>query len=516
MAALADQDGLGSDDDVELKLEGVTEEVEEAGDVSRPASSYRSMCQRMEEEEETPRFISDGIHGQVEVPLVCQAIIHSPQFDRLRSLKQLGCSHYVFPGAKHTRMEHSLGVMHLAGEFLQHLMLKRPGCATRTDRLCVMMAGLCHDLGHGPFSHLWEQFVAEARPGHRWNHETSSLQMLDTIIRENDLMPLFRQHGIEEKDIVFVKELIFGPLDCRQEGEGGEWPFLGRGPEKFFLYEFIANKQTSVDVDKWDYMLRDAAAMDVKTIFNYQRFINNSDITLVEGRMRLCIRDKEKENVGYLFQDRSRLHKNYYQHKTVKVVDRMTVDALLLADPHLALLGRDAAGRVLRMSEACDDVADFLKLSDDFVLRSIQFSEGPELAAARRLVTRIATRNLYKLVGEVTNAPGSAAACERQMNDIIRQERERGVPMNLVVGDVVVTKKKIGFGGVQNPLEKVIFFDKRGRAITCPVTEVMEAVATVDTLLVMCKRSQEETLAIQEAKDLFEKWLVQEQGDKVI
>lgn len=261
---------------------------------------------------------------------------------------------------------------------------------------------------------------------------------------------------------------------------------------------------------------RDAAAMDVKTIFNYQRFINNSDITLVEGRMRLCIRDKEKENVGYLFQDRSRLHKNYYQHKTVKVVDRMTVDALLLADPHLALLGRDAAGRVLRMSEACDDVADFLKLSDDFVLRSIQFSEGPELAAARRLVTRIATRNLYKLVGEVTNAPGSAAACERQMNDIIRQERERGVPMNLVVGDVVVTKKKIGFGGVQNPLEKVIFFDKRGRAITCPVTEVMEAVATVDTLLVMCKRSQEETLAIQEAKDLFEKWMVQEQGDKVI
>lgn len=320
-----------------------------------------------------------------------------------------------------------------------------------------------------------------------------------------------------------------------------------RGPEKFFLYEFIANKQTSVDVDKWDYMLRslsrppvsssgnggnidlvcpllnyiaatrDAAAMDVKTIFNYQRFINNSDITMVEGKMRLCIRDKEKENVGYLFQDRSRLHKNYYQHKTVKVVDRMTVDALLLADPHLALLGKDAAGRVIRMSEACDDVADFLKLSDDFVLRSIQFSAGPELVAARRLVTRIATRNLYKLVGEVTNAPGTARtadACERQMNDIIRQERERGVPMNLEVGDVVVTKKKIGFGGVQNPLEKVIFFDKRSRPITCPVTEVMEAVATVDTLLVMCKRGQEETLAIQEAKELFEKWLAQKQETK--
>ena len=61
---------------------------------------------------------------------------------RLRSLKQLGCSHYVFPGAKHTRMEHSLGVMHLAGEFLQHLMLKRPGCATRwPPALCTCAAG---------------------------------------------------------------------------------------------------------------------------------------------------------------------------------------------------------------------------------------------------------------------------------------------------------------------------------------------------------------------------------------
>ena len=86
MAELTDQDGLESDDDVELKLEGDTEEVEEveeAANMSRPASSYRSMCQRVEEEEETPRFISDGIHGQVEVPLVCQAIIHSQQFDRL-------------------------------------------------------------------------------------------------------------------------------------------------------------------------------------------------------------------------------------------------------------------------------------------------------------------------------------------------------------------------------------------------------------------------------------------------
>ena len=95
--------------------------------------------------------------------------------------------------------------MHLAGQFLQHLMLKRPGCATKKDRLCVMLAGLCHDLGHGPFSHLWEGFVQEARPDSKWSHEATSLRMLDNIIKEHNLLPLFKQHGLGENDVVFIK-----------------------------------------------------------------------------------------------------------------------------------------------------------------------------------------------------------------------------------------------------------------------------------------------------------------------
>ena len=51
----------------------------------------------------------------------------------------------------------------------------------------------------------WEWFVAEARPGHLWTHESSSLQMLDYIIEEHDLMPKFREHGLCEKDVIFIK-----------------------------------------------------------------------------------------------------------------------------------------------------------------------------------------------------------------------------------------------------------------------------------------------------------------------
>ena len=70
---------------------------------------------------------------------------------RLRGLRQLGTAHYVYPAAKHSRWEHSLGVMHLAGEMMDHLIKMHPDWADEKDKICVMMAGLCHDLGHGPF-----------------------------------------------------------------------------------------------------------------------------------------------------------------------------------------------------------------------------------------------------------------------------------------------------------------------------------------------------------------------------
>ena len=60
---------------------------------------------------------------------------------RLRGLKQLGNSHYVYPNARHSRWEHSLGVMHLAGLMMDHLMKVQRGCADETDKLCVMLAG---------------------------------------------------------------------------------------------------------------------------------------------------------------------------------------------------------------------------------------------------------------------------------------------------------------------------------------------------------------------------------------
>ena len=91
-----------------------------------------------------------------------------------------------------------------------------------------------------------------------------SIRMLDHMIETNDLMPKLCKHGINETDIIFIKELIVGPLD-----ESGmpsktpsatpekKWPYKGRPEDQSFLYEIVANKENGIDVDKWDYFLRD-------------------------------------------------------------------------------------------------------------------------------------------------------------------------------------------------------------------------------------------------------------------
>uniref|UniRef100_A0A3Q3C9N3 HD/PDEase domain-containing protein n=1 Tax=Haplochromis burtoni TaxID=8153 RepID=A0A3Q3C9N3_HAPBU len=107
---------------------------------------------------------NDPIHGHIELHPLLVKIIDTPQFHRLRNIKQLGGVYFVYPGASHNRFEHSIGVAYLAGELAKALKVKQPELhISERDVLCVQIAGLCHDLGHGPFSHFFDgMFMPEA------------------------------------------------------------------------------------------------------------------------------------------------------------------------------------------------------------------------------------------------------------------------------------------------------------------------------------------------------------------
>jgi HD superfamily phosphohydrolase len=98
------------------------------------------------------------VHGSFKLDEVCAAIINTPEFQRLKDLKQLGLSSFFFQSAEHTRYPHSLGVAHLANQFVRILQAQQPELnITEREISCVTIAGLCHDLGHGPFSHTFDQ-----------------------------------------------------------------------------------------------------------------------------------------------------------------------------------------------------------------------------------------------------------------------------------------------------------------------------------------------------------------------
>ena len=246
-----------------------------------------------------------------------------------------GNLHLVYPMATHTRFQHSIGVAFLAQKFALELKSQKPDLVSDIDVICVMLAGLCHDLGHGAFSHLWETFVSRARPDDCWHHEDNSIQMFDRLIADNDLKPSLNKFGLNDVDILFIKEMISGPID-KNTGlpirgfnpiSSDAWPYSGRDEEKSFLYEIVANKISGIDVDKWDYFLRDDYNLKIGHIFNYERFIKYSKVLKTGNprRNHICLRDKEAELLCEMFQDRARLHKNGYQHRVSMTIDEMMV-----------------------------------------------------------------------------------------------------------------------------------------------------------------------------------------------
>ncbi|XP_028265238.1 deoxynucleoside triphosphate triphosphohydrolase SAMHD1-like [Parambassis ranga] len=357
------------------------------------------------------KVINDPIHGHMELHPLLVKIIDTPQFQRLRNIKQLGGAYFVYPGASHNRFEHSIGVGYLAGELAKALKSKQPEPnITDTDILCVQIAGLCHDLGHGPFSHLYDKmFFPNDDP--KWKHEKASVQMFDHMVETNNLQSSMELYGLNlQTNLKFIKEMIDPPkkTDLKQrKDEGPQKTDLKQrkdeGPQKTdqerpsFLYEIVSNQINGIDVDKFDYFARDCHHLGIKNNFDHMRFIKFARVCEVDGKNHICSRDKEVVNLYDMFATRHALHRRAYQHKVTKNIELMITDAFLKADKHIQIEG--SGGKMFSLSQAKDDMEAYTKLTDQ-VMEQILHSSSPEMEGARSLLQRILTRDLYFFVGE--------------------------------------------------------------------------------------------------------------------
>ncbi|NXH23582.1 SAMH1 triphosphohydrolase, partial [Myiagra hebetior] len=312
---------------------------------------------------EVMKVFNDPIHGHIEMHPLLVRIIDTPQFQRLRYIKQLGGTYFVFPGASHNRFEHSLGVGYLAGYLVRTLKERQPELdITQRDILCVEIAGLCHDLGHGPFSHMFDgRFIPLTRPDLKWKHETASVQMFEHLVTSNKLEEVMESYGLVlEEDMVFIKEQIGGPID--ETACAKSWPYRGRPKEKSFLYEIVANKKNGIDVDKWDYFARDCHHLGIPNNFDYKRLLIFTRVCEVKNQKHICTRDKEVGNLYEMFHTRYCLHRRAYQHKTGNIIEIMQItEAFQKADKFFEIRG--SGGKLYQISTAMEDMEAYTKLT---------------------------------------------------------------------------------------------------------------------------------------------------------
>ncbi|EFJ23929.1 hypothetical protein SELMODRAFT_102606 [Selaginella moellendorffii] len=318
------------------------------------------------------KVILDNLHGNTYVDPLSLKFVDSLQFQRLRDIKQLGLCYLVYPGASHSRFEHSLGVYKLARMTVENLAKNVPPelGITASDITTVSLAGLLHDVGHGPFSHVFDnEFLPRIMPGHKWSHEDMSTRMIDYIVDVNHI-------DISSTDLKRVKDMILSSKNPS---------LIEEYNEKTFLFDIVANGRNSIDVDKFDYILRDSRACGITSNFTLGRLMDN--IKVIDNE--ICYLATDAMEVWNLFRTRADLFRKIYTHRKVKALELMLADVLVLSDDYLGI------------SAGVFDPEQFWKM-DDSLLKAIETSDVDELKEARELVWRMKRcgQGLYQFCNE--------------------------------------------------------------------------------------------------------------------
>jgi HD superfamily phosphohydrolase len=233
--------------------------------------------------------INDPIHGFVGLTELESKIVDSETYQRLRRIKQLSGGHYVYPTAEHTRFGHCTGVMYLAGlagkRLLGQLGLGKDALQE------VRIAGLLHDIGHGPFSHVFEEVLLEKRG---MNHE----DVTEWIIREGELGNLLEDGGVSRDRIA---NLVRGRRTTKTDA---------------VVSGIVAGQ---VDADKMDYLIRDSFYCGVNYgLVDIHRLINSLEVS-EDGFMEFDI--AARGALESFLVARYEMFLNVYYHKTVRSVD---------------------------------------------------------------------------------------------------------------------------------------------------------------------------------------------------
>jgi HD superfamily phosphohydrolase len=373
------------------------------------------------------KIINDPVYGFIKIPFdLVYDLIEHPLFQRLRRIRQLGLTHFVYPGANHTRFQHAVGAMHLMGQAIEVIRAKGHVINDEEAR-AVTIAILLHDIGHGPFSHSLENSLF-----HNTTHEELSLLFMEQLNRE------------------FPGELSLAIEIFRNRYH------------KKFLHQLVSSQ---LDMDRLDYLKRDSFFTGVtEGVIGSDRIIKMLNVL----NDQLVVDEKGIYSIEKFLIARRLMYWQVYLHRTVVASEQVLVMMLLRAK-HLTAGGEMlfASPALAYFLEAPEQISleYFAQLDDVDILASAKVWCNNSDTVLSLLSNGLVNRKLFSV--ELNNQPFDADRVEK-----IREQVCIELSMNPEDAAFLVVSDSISNYAYSNMDDRITIMDKQGG--TCDIADASD------------------------------------------
>lgn len=430
--------------------------------------------------EDTSKLIQDNVSGSIRIFKDILKLIHTPEFQRLHNIKQLGFCYFVYPTAKHTRFEHCVSVCYLSYILCMVIRRKYPdkeyeikelGITSKlTDEIIldIMISSLGHDIGHCGGSHTFDDIVLKNSKHPNSKHEVRSIIIIEQICK--------RELNLPQNRINFIASLINPSIH-----------------HTGVLYQIVSNNLNGLDVDKFDYLRRDPTNVGLNFKFDYSRILQEF---IIDKNNNIAYSKHISWDVLNCFTVRYNCHAVIYSHKTVKIIEQMFADILELVDP------------IFHISDSILDMEKFIRYTDEKIFNDLtnaydsienneskyNFDEKEKIKNAYQIYQNILTRKLYKSIfydNKVT---------KKQIEDFIDILHHNK-------NDFKIVAVKIGFVSDKkpDPFKSIYFYDNPNESTftldKTYISGLLNGNYSETKILLMCKDRDI-------SKEIKNKWIV--------
>jgi HD superfamily phosphohydrolase len=249
-------------------------------------------------------YIQCPLYGAIQVDELALMFIDTQEFQRLHLIRQTGTCFRVFPSATHSRFVHSLGTYELCRRTLRYLA---HGLSERETQI-IQLAALLHDIGHGPYSHVFER-VIRRHVDASWCHEHQTTRMIRRMATRYQI-------PLTPVEVDLLCQYIDPPPSMMYT----------------WTHQLVANRLNGIDVDKLDYLQRDGAAMGLSAMgINVDRILRGMRI----HHGQIAFLPSTAADIADMFSSRFRMYRRIYQHHTVVGCDAL-IERVIIGIPGLS------------------------------------------------------------------------------------------------------------------------------------------------------------------------------------